>query len=99
MKKTKNVKTVTVRDLISNFKSLADKINKYDTTVIVKRPQDKNIVIISQKQYDSWQETSYLLGTEGNRDALMKAKKSFENNDSKNKLLTPAEFEKLSRDD
>lgn len=29
----------------------------------------------------------------------MKAKKSFENNDSKNKLLTPAEFEKLSRDD
>lgn len=98
MKKTKNVKTITVRDLISNFKSIADKINKHDTTVIVKRPQDKNIVIISQKQYDSWQETSYLLGTDGNRNALMKAKKSFKNNDSKNKLLTPAEFEKLSRD-
>lgn len=37
MTKTKNAKTVTVRDLISNFKSIADKINKYDTTVIVKK--------------------------------------------------------------
>lgn len=38
-----------------------------------------------------------LLGTEATRDALMEAKKSFESNDPKNKLLIPEEFEKLSQ--
>ena len=93
----KNIKAITGKDLISNFKSIADEINKYDTTVMVTRPNHKNIVIISQKEYDSWQETSYLLRTEANQDALMKAKKSFESNEPKNKLLTPREFEKLSQ--
>lgn len=97
MKKTKNVKTVTVRELRSNFKSIADNINDYDTTVIVARPKNKNVVIISQKEYDSWQETAYLLGTEANRTALMEAKRSFEKNDPNNKLLTPEDIEKLSR--
>ncbi|AHA97848.1 MULTISPECIES: type II toxin-antitoxin system Phd/YefM family antitoxin [Lactobacillus] len=99
MEEPKNIKAVTVRDLRSNFKSIADEINDYDTTVIVARPKNKNVVIISQKEYDSWQETSYLLGTEANRNALMKAKKSFESNTSKNKLLTPEEFEELSKND
>lgn len=62
MEEPKNVKAVTVRDLRSHFKSIADDINEYDTTVIVARPKNKNVVIISQKEYDSWQETSYLLG-------------------------------------
>ncbi len=99
MEEPKNVKAVTVRDLRSHFKSIADDINEYDTTVIVARPKNKNVVIISQKEYDSWQETSYLLGTEANRTALMEAKKSFEKNDPNNKLLTPEDFEELSRND
>lgn len=89
MEEPKNVKTVTVRELRSNFKSIADNINDYDTTVIVARPKNKNVVIISQKEYDSWQETAYLLG--------MEAKRSFEKNDPNNKLLTPEDIEKLSR--
>ncbi|WP_239499877.1 MULTISPECIES: type II toxin-antitoxin system Phd/YefM family antitoxin [Bacilli] len=97
MEEPKNVKTVTVRELRSNFKSIADNINDYDTTVIVARPKNKNVVIISQKEYDSWQETAYLLGTEANRTALMEAKRSFEKNDPNNKLLTPEDIEKLSR--
>lgn len=64
---------------------------------MVKRPHDKNIVIISQKEYDSWQEKFYLLGTKANRMALMKAKKSFKSNNPKNKLFTPKEFEKSSQ--
>ena len=92
-----NIKAVTARDLRNNFKKIADDINDYDTTVIVARPKDKNVVIISQKEYDSWQETSYLLGTKANRDAL--AKESFENKDTRNKILTPEEFEALTKDD
>ena len=48
-----NIKAVTARDLRNNFKKIADDINDYDTTVIVARPKDKNVVIISQKEYDS----------------------------------------------
>lgn len=69
-----NIRAVTARDLRNNFKKIADDINGYDTTVIVARPKDKNVVIISQKEYDSWQETSYLLGTKANRDALAETK-------------------------
>ena len=59
---------------------MADEINDYDTYYNSNKPHDKNIVIISQKEYDSWQETFYLLGTEANRMELMKAKKSFKSN-------------------
>lgn len=86
-----NIRAVTARDLRNNFKKIADDINDYDTTVIVARPKDKNVVIISQKEYDSWQETSYLLET--------KAKQSFENQDQRNKVLTPEEFEALTQND
>ena len=94
-----NIKAVTARDLRNNFKKIADDINDYDTTVIVARPKDKNVVIISQKEYDSWQETSYLLGTKANRDALGEAKEAFENKHTRNKILTPEEFEALTKDD
>ena len=54
---------------------------------------------MEKKEYDSWQETSYLLGTKANRDALAEAKQSFENQDQRNKVLTPEEFEALTKDD
>ena len=76
---------------------MADEINEYGTYYNSNKPHDKNIVIFSQKEYDSWQETSYLLGTEANRMVLMKAKKSFKSNNPKNKLFTPEEFEKSSQ--
>ena len=94
-----NIKAVTARDLRNNFKKIADDINDYDTTVIVARPKDKNVVIISQKEYDSSQETSYLLRTKANPDPLADAKESFENKDTRNKILTPEEFEALTKDD
>lgn len=94
-----NIKAVTARDLRSNFKEIADDINDYDETVIVARPKNKNIVLISQKEYDSLQETAYLLATKANRNSLEKAKASFESKDSRNKLLTPEEFEELTKND
>ena len=99
MLEPKNIKTVTARDLKSNFESIANDINDYDTTVIIARPKGKNLVMISQEEYDSWQETAYLLGTKENREALAEADKAFELNDSRNKVLTPEEFERLSKND
>lgn len=95
----KNIKAVTVRDLRSNFKSIADDINDYDTTVIVARPKNKNVVIISQDEYDSWQETNYLLATEANRRALAEADEAFKSKDPRNKVLTPEQFEELTKND
>lgn len=94
-----NIKAVTVRDLRGNFKKIADDINDYDETVIVARPQNKNVVLISQKEYDSLQETAYLLATKANRDSLEKAKASFKSKDPRNKVLTPQEFEELTAND
>lgn len=94
-----NIKAVTARDLRSNFKEIADNINDYNETVIVARPKNKNVVMISQKEYDSLQETAYLLSTKANRDALEKAQESFKTNDSRNKILTPEEFEELTKND
>ena len=86
-----NVKAVTVYDLRSNFKKIADDISDYDTTVIVVRPKNKNVVIISQDEYNSWQETNYLLATPKNRAALQKGITA-EHSDKK---LTPEEWNKL----
>lgn len=51
------------------------------------------------REYDSLQETAYLLATKANRDSLEKAKASFKSNDSRNKILTLEEFEKLTKND
>ena len=40
--------------------------------VLVTRPEKKNVVLLSEKEYNSWQETNYLLSTKANREALAK---------------------------
>ena len=40
------------------------------STIIVARPKKKNIVVISKKEYNSWQETNYLLQSKTNSNAL-----------------------------
>ena len=90
------LKAVTARDLRNNFKKIADDISEYDDTVVVARPKNKNVVIISEKQYNSWMETNYLLSSEANRAALQKSIKELKA--GKSKLLTPEDFKQLNHD-
>ena len=90
------LKVVTARDLRNNFNKIADDISEYDDTVVVARPKNKNVVIISEKQYNSWMETNYLLSNEANRTALQKSIKELKS--GKSKLLTPEDFKQLNHD-
>ena len=93
---TKQLKAISARDLRNNFHKIADDIIEYDDTVVVARPNNKNVVIISEKQYNSWRETNYLLSSEANRAALQKSIKELKA--GKSKLLTPEDFKQLNHD-
>ncbi|MDC2829140.1 hypothetical protein PO250_02155 [Limosilactobacillus mucosae] len=57
------------------------------------RPEKKNVVMISKKEYNSLQETNYLLKGKANKDAL---KHSIEQLGRQEHFLTPEEFESLN---
>ena len=42
----------------------------YGDHVIITKPGNRNVVIISEKEFQSWKETLYLLSTEANRKNL-----------------------------
>lgn len=66
------IKATTTRELRKNFKKFADNVSDYGDVVLVTRPEKKNVVLLSEKEYNSWQETNYLLSTKANREALAK---------------------------
>lgn len=42
----------------------------YGDHVIITKPENRNVVIISEKEFQSWKETLYLLSTAANRKNL-----------------------------
>lgn len=42
----------------------------YGDHVIITKPENRNVVIISEKEFQSWKEILYLLSTEANRKNL-----------------------------
>lgn len=85
------IKTTTTRNLRKNFKKIADDVSEYNDIVLIPRPKNKNVVLLSEKEFNSWQETNYLLSTKANRLALQEGMKA----DHSNKKLTPEEWDKL----
>ena len=90
------IEAVTTRDFRKNFKKYADSVAELGETYIVARPENKNVVLISQKEYNSWQETNYLLQNKANRDALAHSISQWGDNEH---LLTPDEFEEQATND
>ncbi|MGI1804082.1 type II toxin-antitoxin system Phd/YefM family antitoxin [Limosilactobacillus reuteri] len=64
------IQVVTTKDFRKSFEKYADDVANYNETIIVARPKKKNIVVISKKEYNSWQETNYLLQSKTNSNAL-----------------------------
>lgn len=89
------IKATTARDLRKNFKKIANDVSDYNDVVFIARPENKNVVLLSEKEYNSWQETNYLLSTEANRRAL---KQGMQTTHSEKKL-TPEEWDKLTQND
>lgn len=87
----------TVSDFRENMKSITDDVIEYNETVIITRPKKKNVVIISESEYNSWQETNHLLATNANREALAASFKQLKNQEST--VLTPEMWDKLKLDE
>ncbi|MFH5811450.1 type II toxin-antitoxin system Phd/YefM family antitoxin [Companilactobacillus sp. FL22-1] len=79
-----------------NLKKITDDVVDYDDHVIITKPKNRNVVIMSEKEYESWKETMYLFGTAENRRNLDESLSQLKNGDIK--TLSKAEWDKLSHE-
>ncbi|GEO63887.1 type II toxin-antitoxin system Phd/YefM family antitoxin [Companilactobacillus nantensis] len=61
---------IYISELGKNLKKITDDVVNYDDYVIITKPKNRNVVLMSEKEFNSWKETLYLLETEANRAAL-----------------------------
>jgi antitoxin YefM len=66
------MKTITVTHLRAKLKYYLDQVtSNFETLIIPRSGEDDGVVIMSLKEYNSWQETMYLLSTKANRKELL----------------------------
>lgn len=56
-----------------SMKAKLDQVSEDDDTVIINRSDNKNVVVISLREYNSLKETLHLLSSEKNRTRLAEA--------------------------
>lgn len=83
---------VTQTELRTNIKQLLDNVVQNEDTIVVTRSNRENVVIISESEYNSWQETNFLMKNENNRKALSESLASVKRGEGK--VLAPEEWEK-----
>jgi antitoxin YefM len=64
---------VTYSDLRQNMNVYMDKVIQNRDSLIITRKNNKNVVLISVDEYNSWIETNYLLSNEANAEHLRKS--------------------------
>jgi antitoxin YefM len=67
------MKTLSSTDLRSNLSAVMDQVNDDHEPVIVTRAKGRPVVIISLEDYDSMDETAYLLSSPNNARRLREA--------------------------
>ena len=69
---------VNYTNLRENMKAYMDKVTEDYETVIVTRKDNRNVVILSEENYNNLMENAYLMGNEANFDWLMESKAQLE---------------------
>ena len=87
---------VNISEIRKNLKKITDDVVDYDDHVIITKPQNRNVVLMSEKEFDSWKETLYLLGTEANRKELDESIKQVK--EGHIKTLSKEEWDKMSHE-
>jgi len=64
------MRTTNYSSFRANLKTYLDEVEENDEMLVLNRGKDRGTVIISLSEYNSLQETSYLLGTEANANNL-----------------------------
>ncbi len=72
------MQVTTVSDFRNNIKQFMDATWDDADYVVVARPKGKNVVVMSEGEFNSWQETLHLLSTEANRKALEESRRQAE---------------------
>lgn len=70
------MEVVNYSEFRKHLKEHLDKASDDAEVVVVSRSKDKNVVVISLDEYNSWMETLHLLKTEANRERLRESIKS-----------------------
>lgn len=91
-----NIAATSVSDFRKNFKSYADDVSDLNEPLIITRPKQKNVILISEQEYNSLKETNYLLATSANRKALQASLNQIDR--GQGHILTPEEWENLQND-
>lgn len=87
----------SISEARKNLKKITDDVVDYDDHVIITKPKNRNVVIISEKEYESCKETMYLFGTEANRKDLDESLDQLKRSDLK--TLSKEEWDKISHED
>ena len=72
------METTTFSDFRKNMKEKLDKVYNDRDILIIKRSENKDVVVISLDDYNSMNETAYLLSTKANAKELLEAVKDVE---------------------
>lgn len=73
-----NMKQVNYSYFRNNLANVLDKVNEDHTPVLITRQNAKPAIVISVEDYNSYQETIYLMSSRNNRNRLNKAIKDIE---------------------
>ena len=67
------MQVVNYTEFRRSMKAKLDQVSDDGDTIIINRSQEKNVVMISLREYNSLKETLHLLSSENNRSRLMSA--------------------------
>jgi len=86
---------VDFADFKNNLDKITDNVLNTDDHVIIAKSKNRKVVLMSEKEYDSLKETSYVLANEEDRKDLIES--IHELNRHENKVLTEEEWTKMSK--
>lgn len=68
------MRTISITDLRKNLKETLDTVIESNQEIIIHRPNNEDVVLISLSDYNSLNETLHLLSSEKNRTRLLLGK-------------------------
>ncbi len=70
-----NMTTISATEARKDIYNLMDKVNSEEDPVLITKKDGNNVMLVSEKKWDSIKETLYLLSIPGLREDLMESKK------------------------